>query len=315
MRSRTLLLMVMAAVGVTAAGCDKIKGKLTGQPTGQVVATVGGEEITSLELRNELGGFSSKDPKIMKQAQDQALQQIIIRNLLSQRAKDQKLDKVPTYSLQVRRGERTLLAQMYESKMFGNVAPPTRQEAENYIANNPDKFAKRRIMILERVVAPADRIAKDKIPTINSMEGLKSLLDAQVTPYQETVATVDTLTADPDTVKGIEKLPPGEVFVFQEGNAYVFNHLLQTRDAPFRGELAIAYATDQLRKSQALDFVRTQILGLRRAAETNITYGKGYKPDNPDFGVGPIQGAPGAPQTQPNQSGEGGAAGQGPATK
>jgi hypothetical protein len=81
--------------------------------------------------------------------------------------------------------------------------------------------------------------------------------------------------------------------VFQEGNALVFNHVLQSREAPFRGELAIAYATDQLRKSQAMDFVRTQILGIRRAAEANITYAKGYKPDNPDFGVGPVKGAPG----------------------
>jgi EpsD family peptidyl-prolyl cis-trans isomerase len=315
MRSKTLLLLLVASVAVGVAGCDKVKRKLTGEPTGQVVATVGGEEITSLELRNELGGFSSKDPKIMKEAQDQALQQIIVRNLLAQRAKAQKLDRVPLYSLQVRRGERTLLAQMYESKMFGNVAPPTRQEAENYIANNPDKFAKRRIIVLERVVTPADRVAKEKIPTINTMEALKALLDAQATPYQETIATVDTLSADLDTAKGIEKLPPSEVFVFQEGNAYVFNHVLQTREAPFRGELAIAFATDQLRKSQALDFVRTQILGLRRAAEATITYGKGFKPDNPDFGVGPIQGAPGAPQEKGGQAGAGGAVGQAPATK
>jgi len=303
MRSKTLLLVLVAGVAVGAAGCDKVKRRLTGQPGGQVVATVGGEEITGLELRNELGGFSSPDPKIMKQAQDQALQQILVRDLLAQKAKDQKLDKTPLYSLQVRRGERTLLAQMYESKMFGNVAPPTRKEAENYIASNPDKFAKRRIIILERIVTAADRATKDKVASINSMEGLKSLLDAQATPYQETIATVDTLNADPDTIKGIEKLPPGEVFVFQQGNALVFNHVLQARDAPFRGELAIAFATDQLRKSQAMDFVRTQILGIRRAAEANITYAKGYKPDNPDFGVGPVKGAPGSPQASDSPAG------------
>src|SRR4051812_49199345 len=128
MRSKTLLLVLIAGVAVTTAGCDKVKAKLTGRPSGQVVATVAGEEITSLELRNELGGFNSPDPKVMKQAQDQALQQIIVRDLLAQRAKQQKLDKAPLFSLQVRRGERTLLAQMYESKMFGNVAPPTRKE-------------------------------------------------------------------------------------------------------------------------------------------------------------------------------------------
>jgi len=276
-------------------GCDKIKRKLSGQPGGQVVATVNGEEVTSLELRNEMGGFSSSDPKVMKQARDQALQQIIVRDLLAQKAQAQKLDKTPAYSLQVRRGERTLLAQMYESKLFATVAPPTRKEAENYIANNPDKFAKRRIILIDRMVAPAAQIAKDKIPAIKSLEELKTLLDAQASPYQQTVTAVDTLTAPPATVKGIDALPPGEVFVFQEGNVLVFNRVFQTRDAPFRGELALSYATDQLRKSQAEDFVRTQIVGVRRAAESSITYAKGYKPDNPDIGIAPVQGAPGAP--------------------
>src|SRR6185503_5657368 len=157
------------------------------------------------------------------------------------------------------------------------------------------KFAKRRILILERVVTPANAVAKEKIPAISSIEGLKGLLDSQATPYQESVATLDTLTTDPGTIKGIEQLKPGEVFVFQQGNALVFNHVLQTREAPFRGELAIAYATDQLRRTQALDFVRTQILGMRRAAESSITYAKGYKPDNLDMGVAPVAGGPGAP--------------------
>jgi EpsD family peptidyl-prolyl cis-trans isomerase len=295
MASKALIVVVAAGVAVSTAGCDKIQRRLGGQPKGQVVATVNGEEITTLELRNELNGFNSPDPKVMKQAQDQALQQVLIRDLLAQKAKAEKLDKVPLYSLQVRRGEKTLLSQMYESKLFGNVAPPTRKEAENYIANNPDKFAKRRVFIIDRVVAPASQVAKEKIPSIMSLEQLKALLDAQSTPYQETVVTMDTLSTPPDTIKGMDALPAGEVFVFQQGNALVFNHIFQTREAPFRGELAISYATDQLRKTQAEDFVRTQILGMRRAAEPGITYAKGYKPDNPDMGIAPVQGAPGAP--------------------
>jgi EpsD family peptidyl-prolyl cis-trans isomerase len=301
MPSKPLLALTLAGVALAATGCDKIKSTLSGKPSGQVVATVNGEEITSLELRNELGGFSSRDPKIMKQAQDQALQQIIIRDLLAQKAKAQKMDKVPQYSLQVRRGERTLLAQMYEGKLFGNVAPPTRKEAENYIVNNPDKFANRRIFVLARVVAPADRIPKENVPSIKTMDELKAFLDARSIPYQETATVVDTLNAEPEAIRGMEKLPPGEVFVFQSGNAFVFNNIVQTRSAPFRGELAVQFATDQLRRAQAQDFVQTQIVGLRRAAESSITYAKGYKPDNPDLGVAPVTGGPGAqPEAQPS---------------
>jgi EpsD family peptidyl-prolyl cis-trans isomerase len=314
MTSKVLLVAAVAGLALGAAGCDKVKQKLGGQPSGQVIATVNGEEITALELRNELNGYSNPDPKIMKQAQDQALQQIIVRNILASRARTQKLDKAPQYSLQVRRGERTLLAQMYESKLFSNVAPPTRKEAENYVANNPDKFAKRRIFILDRIVAPANRIDKDKLAALKSLEELKGMLDSQAIPFQETAAAIDTLTASPDTVKGVDKLPPGEVFIFPENNVYVFNRIFQVREAPFRGELAIAFATDQLRKAQAEDFVRTQIVALRRSAESGITYAKGFKPDNPDFGVGPITGGPsGAPQA-PQAPADAAAAGPPPAS-
>jgi EpsD family peptidyl-prolyl cis-trans isomerase len=310
MSSKALVVLIAAGLALSTTGCDKIKRRLGGQPTGQVVATVNGEEITSLELRNELNGFSSTDPKIMKAGQDQALQQIIVRDLLAQRAHDQKLDKLPQYSLQVRRGQRTLLAQMYESKLFGNVAPPTRKEAEDYVINNPDKFAKRRVYILDRLVTSTDRVPKEKIPSIKTLEELRAYLDSQNAPYQETVATVDTMNSDANTIKGIDNLPAGEVFVFAQGNALVFNHVFQVREVPFRGELAISYAIDQLRRSQAEDFVRTQILGMRRSAESSITYAKGYKPDNVDFGVGTVKGAPGAPEeakapgegaTQPQQ--------------
>jgi EpsD family peptidyl-prolyl cis-trans isomerase len=310
MASKATALLVVLGIAVSAAGCDKIKRRLGGEPKGQVVATVNGEEITALELRSELGGFSSNDPKIMKAAQDQALQQIIVRDLLAQRAQEQKIDKTPLYTVQVRRGERTLLAQIYESKLFSTVAPPTRKEAENYIANNPDKFAKRRIYVIDRVmVAAAGSVPKDKIPSIASLEQLKGLLDAQGTAYQEVLSTVDSLNTPAETLKTMDNLPAGEVFVFQQGGALAFNRIVQTKEAPFRGEVAQAFASEQLRKSQAEDFVRTQIIGLRRAAESNISYAKGYKVDNPDLGISAVKGAPGAPAeaTPPGSDAAGGA--------
>jgi EpsD family peptidyl-prolyl cis-trans isomerase len=301
MTSKLVVVAVVASLGLSAAGCDRIKELVKGGKTsgGQVIATVEGHEITALELRSELGGFSSADPKIMKSAQDQALQQIIVRNLLADRARKQKLDKLPQYTLQVRRGERTLLAQLYESKLFQAVTPPTRKEAEDYVANNPAKFANRRIFILDQVTAPAGQWTDDQIAALKTLEELKSMLDARSVPYQESAAAIDTLTVAQDTLQGVEKLPPGEVFIFRQGYAYVFNRVASVRNAPFRGELAIRFATDQLRKLQAQDFVRTQIIGIRRAAEANITYAKGYKPDNLDFGISTVKGAPGAPAEEP----------------
>src|SRR5215831_14022696 len=103
-------MLVAAAASVSLAGCDKIKHLLGGKPSGQVVATVDGNEITTLELKAEMGGFTARDPKIQKAAEQQVLQQIILRRLVADEARKQKLDKVSDYTIQVKRGEETLLA-------------------------------------------------------------------------------------------------------------------------------------------------------------------------------------------------------------
>src|SRR5438128_6450086 len=114
-KSKSLFLTVAVVASLSLGGCGQIKKLMGGgKAEGQVVATVNGDEITAIELRQELGNFASRDPKIMKAAQQRALQGIILRKLMVQQAKEQKLDKSPDYAVQVQRGEANLLVQMYQ---------------------------------------------------------------------------------------------------------------------------------------------------------------------------------------------------------
>ena len=45
--------------------------------------------------------------------------------------------------------------------------------------------------------------------------------------YQQNAVVLDTLSADPQLVKAIANLPPGEVFVIPQGGALLFNALLR----------------------------------------------------------------------------------------
>ena len=51
------------------------------------------------------------------------------------------------------------------------------------------------------------------------------------------------------------------------------------------GELATRFALEELRKIQAEDFVHSQIVSVRLAAEPGIAYGKGYQLERPDVGI------------------------------
>ena len=278
MKHNTLLLAAVLAASVTLGGCEQVKKLVGGKPSGQVIATVNGEEITAIELRQEMGNFSARDPKIMKAAQQQALQGLIVRKVLEQQAKVQKLDKSADYAVQVDRGEQNLLVQMFQRKVASGVAVPTRADAENYMSSNPSKFSNRRILIVDQIVAPPSKIPVAQFQAAKTLDDVKALFVSNSIAYQTNVAAIDTLTMDPRLLVQLEKLPAGEVFVIPQGGGVVFNRIADTRSVPFQGDPAIAYATNALRQQRSQEAVVRQVELLRKSAEKKITYNEAFKP-------------------------------------
>jgi EpsD family peptidyl-prolyl cis-trans isomerase len=293
------MVAVAVSAGLMVSGCDQIK-KLAGggKAKGQVVATVDGEEITNLELRAELGNFGSRDPNVMKAAQQQALQRIILRRLLAQKARDEKLDKSTDFTLQMQRGEETLLAQLYQRKLAAKLAQPSRTEAEAFVSSHPDMFANRRVLFVEQVIAAPNKLTPERLAPLKTLGEVKALLDSEGVQYQENAAVLDTLSADPRLVAGINRLPPGEIFVIPQGGALLFNQVASSRPAPLSGTVANAYAMNALRGQKAQESVSKQISDLRKAAESKITYNPAFKPPPPKKAA-PAGKAPAAPAAAP----------------
>ncbi|MEW5685511.1 MAG: hypothetical protein AB1942_11385 [Pseudomonadota bacterium] len=283
MRIRTLAITAGIGAALMLSGCDKVKGLMGGggEPKGQVVATVNGEEVTALELRAELGGFSSRDPEVVKAAQQQALQRIILRRLMAQEAKKDKLDKTPDFAIQMKRGEETLLAQLYQRKLAAAVSQPTRQEAEAYVAAHPDQFANRQVLVIDQVLAGPNKIPPERFRPLKTLDEVKALLAQEGVPYQTNAATMDTVQANPQLLEQIKKLPPGEVFVIPQGGALIFNQINGSRSVPFQGDMAINYALQTLRGQKAQESVGKKIEAMRKAAEKGIVYNAAYKPPPP----------------------------------
>lgn len=282
MKTKSLTLVAVLALGLATGGCEQVK-KLVGggKPSGQVVATVNGNEITSIQLRQEMGNFSSKDPAVMKAAQQQALQQIILRRVIVNTAQEQKLDKSAEYDMQLRRGEENLLVQSYQRKVGMAVAVPSRQEAENYISANQGKFTGRRILVVDQVIVGPNNISPERLKALNTLGEVKALYDAEGIAYQTNVATLDTLSIDPRMIDAVDKLPEGEVFVIPQRGSVLFNRVISTHAVPFRGDPAIAYAVNQLRNQRGQEAVVRQVELLRKGAESSIVYNDAFKPPTP----------------------------------
>src|SRR5687768_2411812 len=87
---KTLAFTLMPALLLTSACGEKREAA----PSGQVVATVNGKEITILDLRQEAGTANPGKP--VEQA---ALNAIIARELLADEAKKQELDALPATAI------------------------------------------------------------------------------------------------------------------------------------------------------------------------------------------------------------------------
>lgn len=279
MKIRALVIVAAVSAGLSLSGCDQVKKLMGGgKASGQVVATVDGEEITSLQLRTELGNFGSRDPEVMKAAQQQALQRIIMRKLIAKKAREEKLDKGTDYTLQVERGQEALLAQLYQRKLASKAPPPTKAEAEAYVAGNPQRFSQRKVLFVDQVIAAPNKLSPDRLRPLKSLAEVKALLDSEGVQYQTNAVVLDTLSADPRLVSGIANLPPGEVFVIPQGGAILFNHVSDSRAVPFTGDMATAYAMNALRQQKAGEVVTKQITDMRKAAESKIVYNPAFKP-------------------------------------
>jgi EpsD family peptidyl-prolyl cis-trans isomerase len=281
LRTGSYVMVALLGAALTMSGCDRVKSLVGGKPKGQVVATVNGKEITALELRTELGGFGSRDPAIMKAAQQQALERIILRRLLADEARKAKLDKSPDYVIQVQRGEDTLLTQLYTRRLAAALPKPSKQDADTYVSANPDKFAGRKVLYVDQVIAAPNKIAPDSLRPLKTLDQVKALLDAEGVQYQQTSVVLDTLSADPRLVRAVNTLPAGEIFVIPQSGSLLFNQISASRSVPFTGEMASAYAMNLLRGERAQEAVGKKIEAMRKAADNSIVYNPAYKPAAP----------------------------------
>ncbi len=252
-----------------------------GKPSGQVVATVNGEEITASELRAEMRGFSSSDPKVMKAAQQAALQQIIVRNLLAQKAKEQKLDKTADYGLELRRGEQGLLAQTYQRKLAIDGAAGDPRPGRSLCLVAPRRLRRPQDHGGRSGDRRAEQDLSRPLQAAQHPEEVKALFSAEGVPYQGKRVVDRHPLGQPQMVEQISKLPAGEVFVVPQRNALIFNRISQVKAAPFQGDLAVNYAMNLLRNQKAQETVRQQTQALYKAAEPSVVYNAAYKPAAP----------------------------------
>lgn len=288
---------LMLGTALILAGCgDDAGGAAAELEKGQVVATVGGQDITIHELNAELQGVALPTGERRKAIEQAALQQIVNRRILADIARERGIDETPAFVLQKKRTEEALLVQLLQQQLASKIQPPTREQADAFIRQNPNLFAERKVFTIDQIQfeQPEDLRTLAAFEPLQTMDEVESKLIQDGVEYRRLPATLDAVGANPELIAQVLKLPPGEVFLIPTGRAVLANRVTDTRVEPFTGDRAVQYAMQILQQQKLATAAGTELDATLKKARDEVQYQKGYAPPEPKQAPGAAPAAPGA---------------------
>lgn len=274
------------ALSLTLAACGG-----GGEPKGQVLATVDGEEITATDLRAELDGATASSPEQQKELERLALQNIVNRTILAQAAKKEGLDKSPEFAVLERKAEQAALIEMLNAKSRKSIPAPSADEVNNFVSSNPVMFDQRKTFVVDQiVVARADQALALALQPVKTLDAARAVLTQRKVPFSEAVGVIDALTIPPEAAKQIAALPPEEVFIIPNGGGIRINHVRSSQTNPITGEQAQTIAREMLTRQRLQGQLQNQAGSLIKAGQAKVKY-------NPEFA--PPKDAAAAPAAAP----------------
>ncbi len=302
-RALSLAALLLAAAALAGCGDDKAKDA----KPGQALASVNGEEITVLQLNEEMqrAGLPAAQQAVTGK---QILQALIDRELLEDEAAKEKIDRDPKVMQAIERARSLIIAQAYMQKRLGEPVRPTPAEVEDYFNKNPQFFANRKQFAMnELILAAADltpevRAAAD---AARSLEEVAVFLDARDIKYGRAQVTRSTADLNPQLSGKLLAMPKGQLFVVREGERAMLISIAEVRDAPVTLAVAAPQIGQFLMNRKNKELAAAEIQRLRATAKIDYL--------NKDYAPGatvPANDALATPLVAPVASGAGSGAAQ-----
>jgi EpsD family peptidyl-prolyl cis-trans isomerase len=276
--SRSLAaVMLLAALTLSACG-EKAK------KTGQALASVNGEEITVLQLNEEMQR-SGVQAAQQETARKQLLEGLIDRQLLQNEAAKDKLERDPQVMQAVERAKAMIVAQAYMQKRIGNQARPAKAEVEQYYQQHPEFFANRKQFDMRQLVLATKDVSeplKAQLDSVKSLDEAAAWLDQHQIKYVRAGLTRTSTDLPPELGARLASMPKGQLFIIREGERSMLIQIAEIKDSPLSLDAATAQIEQFLFNKKNKEAAEAEIKRLRSTAKI-------------EYFNKPADGAPGAP--------------------
>jgi len=267
---RALMAAVLVVAAVGLAGCGKKEAK-----PGQSLASVDGEEITQLQLNEELQRAGVQGAQ-QEAASKQLLESLIERQLLLNAAVKDKVDRDPKVVQAMERAKALILAQAYLQKHVPAMAKPARAEIDAYYAEHPLFFSARKQFDMRELVLASkdlDDTAKGVIDAAKSLEEVASWLEQRKIKFARTQLSRTSADLPPELSGKLQAMAKGQLFIIKEGERSLLLTITDIKDSPVTLEAAAPQIEQFLMNKKGKDSASAELARLRSAAKVSYLNG------------------------------------------
>lgn len=264
---RHKMFAVAVLVALSLAGCG---GK--DKKPGQSLVSVDGEEITVLQLNEELQRANVQAAQ-QAAASKQLLESLIDRQLLLNAAVKEKLDRDPKVAQEVERAKALVIAQAYMQKHLGAPGKPTRDEVEKYYRDNPVFFSQRKQFDLRQLLLATrdlDDAVRAEIDKAKSLDDVVAQLEARQIKYARSQAARSTADLPPELSAKLQAMVKGQLFIVREGERSLVMTIAEIKDSPVSLDVAATQIEQFLLNQRNKEAASAEIKRLRAAAKIEM---------------------------------------------
>lgn len=262
MRTLTVALMLAAVLSVTACGNKDKKA-------GQALAKVNSEEITMLQVNDELARAGVR-PEQQEAATKQLLETLIDRQLILQEAMRNEIDRTPGVVQAIERAKMQIITQAYVKSLEAQITKPTPAEVADYFQKHPEFFSQRKQYDVQQLVIATRDFSKELKAVVDSAKTLEEIaawMDGQNVHYGRGQMSRSITDLPEPIASRMREMRKGQLFIVNEGENSMINIIGNIKDSPVPVNIATAQIEQYLFNEKLKEVVKAEVTHLRSSAK------------------------------------------------
>lgn len=240
----------------------------------QVVASVGGEEITETQVNHALERQANIRPDQLDGASRKAVTSLVEQSIVLQKARDLKLDRDERVMQDIEAMKRELIVNAYLGRIAEGAGKPAEKDIQAYYDEHPELFSQRRTYAFQELTldVPSSQF-KDieaQLTQLKSSPEIGEYLKARQIPVRSAQSTIQAENIPQALLKRVAPLKPGQgVIVSNDGGLRILM-LLDAKDSPLAEADARPLITAYLVTQNKRQAIQKEVASLTTA--TKVSY-------------------------------------------